>query len=115
MKKLILFLVVCFSLAMCCTLKSTTTRPKLKDIVIEQPVRPMRIVLDTMLTGTQADSLFKADSLGSMIRHKLYLVAYPKGYYSQEIFIKYTDSVTIKYSIDRYTTDSLYHVVKRIE
>lgn len=115
MKKLILFLFVCFSLAMCCTPKSTTTRPRLKDIVIEQPVRPMRIVLDTMLVRSQVDSLYRVDSLGFMHSQKLYLPTYPNGCFIQEIFIKYTDSVIVKYSIDYHSNDSLYHVLKRIE
>ena len=114
MKKILLLLLLCISLGTCCTPK-TSTRPKLKDIVIEQPVRPMRIVLDTMLTPSQADSLYKADSLGFMWSQKIFLSTYPNGAYSQEIFIKYTDSVTIKYSIDKHSQDSLYHVVKRIE
>lgn len=114
MKKILIFLLLCISLGMCCTSK-TSTRPKLKDIVIEQPVRPMRIILDTMFTASQADSLYKADSLSFMWSQKIFLPTYPSGAYSQEIFIKYTDSVIIKYSIDKHSQDSLYHVVKRIE
>ena len=116
MKKLILLLGVCLALVMCCAPKNVSTRTKLKDIVVEQPVRPMRIVIDTILTKNQVDSLYRTDSLGCMFSQKLFLPTYPDGcYYSQEIFIKYTDSITVKYSIDRHSGDSLYHVTKRIE
>lgn len=115
MKKTVLFILMIFSLATCCTPR-TVNRPRLSDIKIEQPVRPMVIVLDTLFTKSQLDSLYRADSLDNMLKQKLFLPTYPKGcYYTQELFLKYTDSVTIKYLIDRYMSDSLYHVIKRIE
>ena len=115
MKKTVLLILMIFSLATCCTPR-TVNRPRLSDIKIEQPVRPMVIVLDTLFTKSQLDSLYRADSLDNMLKQKLFLPTYPKGcYYTPEPFLKSTDTPTIKYSIHPYMSDSLYHVIKRIE
>ena len=115
MKKILLYFLVCMALIACCAPKNTV-RPKLKDIKIEQPVRPMYINMDTVFTKIQVDSLRKVDSLDYFWHTRLVLPTYPTGCYYQEIFVRYIDSVTVKYSILQHSQDTTkYFVTRRIE